>query len=72
MDKPKDGSKRPWYQVLVYVEISLSFIVFAFLAQLIVYHMWLVYNGVSTFDHIIYMRELKIKKQEFQVSVLII
>jgi len=40
-----------------------------FIIQLSIYHVWLVYHRISTFDHIIYKRELKLKEAELQVSL---
>lgn len=68
MTKLDKGAKRPKYQAVVYTEIAFTTIVLVFIVQLNLYHVWLDHNGITTFDHIVYRRELKVKTQKYKVS----
>ena len=60
---------RSWKVTAVYCELGVTVPFMLFIIQLSIYHVWLVYHRISTFDHIIYKRELKLKEAELQVSL---
>lgn len=57
-----------WQRVCAWVDLGLTLPTLIFVVQLTVYHWWLVQQGWTTFDHILYSRELEIKKIELKVS----
>ena len=63
------SNRLHWHAVTLYVELSLAVPTLLLTAQLSLYHVWLAYHGISTYDHIVYKRELDLKTAEFKVSL---
>lgn len=54
--------------IVLWVQAVLNFLAVLFDAQLIWFHRWLDTKAITTFDYIMYKRELNQKKQELVVS----
>ena len=52
------------FKIVIFVQASLSVVVILFDLQLILFHVWLVSKGITTYEYIHYKRERTEKKQK--------
>ena len=60
LEKDPVTRARHWKADAIWWELGITIPFMLFILQLSIYHAWLVYHGISTFDHIVYKRELKL------------
>ena len=63
--KASDNISQP-VVILLWIQGALSAIVFIFDLQLILFHVWIVSKGITTFEYIGFKREESVKKQELK------
>lgn len=56
------------FQIVLWIQAAVNLVAIVFNVQLIWFHRWLDTKGISTFDHIMYKRELFNKQKELKVS----
>ena len=59
---------KKWKVIVVYIELILTIFALGLVGQLTFYHAWLARKGITTFQHISFKREIKMKEKDLKVS----